>query len=207
MLWKVFSVIPDWNRLLPRGSCLQNLVDLSQLAQGSKSIKIFLQRVSESHCQQEILWLFDLFTSTFSYPSLMTAIYWQWGLWSEHRWINCHTNWHPQFYSSDDGSWHQLTYVNERRQHGVEIYHDGLQSPWTQTWGVHNWWGKDVRARWISITRSFFILIYVLFCQSLRELLVSMMQCYPTQYPPQTKCTTASGALLLQTLFPKKGQF
>lgn len=121
--------------LFPRGSCLQNLVDLSQLAQGSNSIKVFLQKVSESHRQQEILWLFDLFTSTFSYPSLMTAIYWQWGLWSEHRRINCHTNWHPQFYSSDDGSWHQLIYVNERRQHRVEMYREGLlESLNTNTW-------------------------------------------------------------------------
>lgn len=90
--------------------------------------------------------LTDLFTSTFSYPSLMTAIYWQWGLWSEHRWINCHTNWHPQFYSSDDGSWHQLICVNKRRQLRVKMYREGLLKSLNETQGVHNWWGKDIRA-------------------------------------------------------------
>lgn len=43
-----------YSRLLSRGSYLQNLVDLSQLAHGSRSLKVFLQKVSESDCQQEI---------------------------------------------------------------------------------------------------------------------------------------------------------
>lgn len=49
----------------------------------------------------------------------------------------------------------------------------GCWGPRTQTQAVYNWWGEDVRARWISITHSFLILVYVLPCRSLQELLVS----------------------------------
>lgn len=56
----------------------------------------------------------------------------------------------------------------------------GCWCPLTQTQAVDNWWGKDVWARWICIMQPFLILVYVLFCWSTWEFLISVTRCCAT---------------------------
>lgn len=75
----------------------------------------------------------------------------------------------------------------------------GCWGPWTQTQAVYNWWGKDVGARWISITQSFLILICVLFRWRMKDFLVPATQCHPTQGSPwQNRTIITPGSLLPQ---------